>query len=517
MVFDDQADVINALLRPETYGKKVTHVNVVHSHISILFFAGDLVYKLKRAVLEPTVDFSTPEKRKMACISEMKRSAIYAPRLILGIKPVKRLKNGKIKIGGKLGEEVDTVLVEKRIPSGDILGNFLPSPIFDRFEMMDLAEYLFELHSKAKSFYSKWGVEVIRNIILQIENSLRYFPDLFDMKKLNTLTYNSMRQLVKNKRLVKFRQKSGRVKKCHGDLSLSNIAYVNKKFLLFSPMEYGGTMDTIDTLYDLSFLTMDLEARGQRRLSNILFNHYMAYMNDIEGVPLMPLYQSMHAAFKAASCARTSTVLTGEAKLKTQQGSQRYFELACKLLDDYKPVIIACGGLSGSGKSRIAREISAKMCPAPGGIILRDDVIKKQITGLVPHQKFDKTNDSPAFQKIVYEVLRQQAETAVKTGSCVVVDAMFDNEDERKAIADLARRMKVPFIGLWMDAPLGVRKERVRRRKRTPSDVRKVEELESQLTLKTGKISWHKINTNQIKEETIEEVVTLLKKYMDIA
>ena len=508
MIFDEQADVINALSNPQTYGKKTTHVNVVHSHISILFFAGDLVYKLKRAVLEPTVDFSTPEKRKMACILEMKRSAIYAPRLILGIKPVKRLKNGKIKIGGKLGEEIDTVLVEKR--------NFLPSPIFDRFEMMDLAEYLFELHSKAKPFYSKWGVEVIRNIILQIENSLRYFPDLFDMKKLNTLTYNSMRQLVKNKRLIKFRQKSGRVKKCHGDLSLSNIAYVNKKFLLFSPMEYGETMDTIDTLYDLSFLTMDLEARGLRRLGNILFNHYMAYMNDIEGIPLLSLYQSMHAAFKAASCARTSTVLTGDAKEKARKSSQHYFELACKLLDDYKPVIIACGGLSGSGKSRIAREISGKMCPAPGGIILRDDVIKKQITGLVPHQKFDKTNDSPAFQKIVYDVLRQQAETAIKTGSCVIVDAMFDNEEERKSFADLAHRMQVPFIGLWMDAPLSVRKERVRRRKRTPSDVRKVQELESQLNLKTGKITWHKINTNQIKEETIEQVVALLKNYLEI-
>ena len=91
MIFDEQADVINALSNPQTYGKKTTHVNVVHSHISILFFAGDLVYKLKRAVLEPTVDFSTPEKRKMACILEMKRSAIYAPRLILGIKPVIRL------------------------------------------------------------------------------------------------------------------------------------------------------------------------------------------------------------------------------------------------------------------------------------------------------------------------------------------------------------------------------------------------------------------------------------------
>lgn len=516
MILEDQSDIIQALCDPTTYGKNVKKVTIRQSHIALIFFAGDMVYKLKRAVIYPTVDFSTPEKRKLACISEMKRSTIYAPHLILGIKPIKRLKNGKIHIGGQRGQEIDTVIVERRIPQKSLLNFLLPSPSFDRFETMDLAESLAELHSKAKTFHSKWGTEVIQKIILRTETTLNYFPEIFNRNEVNSLTHASLDMLKKNARLVTFRQKTGRVKKCHGDLSLSNVAYDKKKFLFISPIEYNETLDCIDTLYDLAYLTMDLEMKGLRRLSNILFNHYMSYMNDIEGFPLLPLYQSLRAAFRAAVYAKTTTILTGIEKTEAIQKAQKYFALSRRFMADFKPVLIACGGLSGSGKSRIAREIGGLMNPAPGAIILRDDVVKKQITGLAPHQRFNKTMDTPAFEKVVYEVLRQQATTALRTGSCVIVDALFHDPVQRKGIEKLAQKMNVPFVGLWMDAPLSVRTERVKHRKQTPSDIRKEDELECQLSLKTGKIIWHKINTNQIKEETINDVINLLKKHIDL-
>lgn len=516
MIFNDQDDVIKALSTPSTYGSHIDKVSVIQSPIAILFFAGDLVYKLKRSVMYPGIDFSTPEKRKLACISEMKRSTIYAPYLIVGVKPIKRLKNGKIRIGGKLGQEVDSVLIEKRIPTKDILSNLLPSPSFDRFEAMDLAEQIYELHSKAKPFHKKWGVEAVKNIILENEQDLKKYPDLFDTKKVDQMTLACLDLLDKNQRLITFRQKSGRVKKCHGDLLLSNIAFIKKQFLFFSPIEYNEFLDTIDTLYDLSFLTMDFETKNLRRLSNIFLNHYMAYMNDISGLPLLPLYQSMHAAARAAEMAKASTFLKGAGREKALKLAKIYFDLIREFIVPGKAVLIACGGLSGSGKSRVAREIGGLMTPAPGAIILRDDVIKKQITGLAPHQRFNKTDDSPAFEKVVYDVLHRQAETALNTGSCVIVDALFYDEKQRKSFEKLAQKMHVPFIGLWMDAPLSVRTQRVKQRKRNPSDIRKEQELESQLSLETGPITWHKINTNGSREQTINKVTDVLKKFVTL-
>ena len=512
MISESQSDIISALANPKNYPYRIKSVEVRQSHIAILFLAGDIVYKLKRAVLLPEADLSTREKRRLACVREMKRSAVYAPNLVEKIESVRRLKNGKIVIGGHDGVEVDTVLVMRRIPDKRLLSHLLPSPKFDRFEAMDLAECLSDLHKKAKIFHNKWGVDTVKRLILENESVLACFcPDVFSKKKVNELTVKNLKLLADQGRLIKLRQKSGFVRKCHGDLLLSNIAYENEEFLFFSPIEYNENLCCIDTLYDLADLLMDLEAKGLRRLANILLNHYMAYMNDLSGFPLLGLYQSMRASRRAAVCAKKATLMHGWDRRRMIKEARHYFDLACHFVSGGKPLLIACGGLSGSGKSRIAREIAAYLDPAPGAVVLRDDIVKKQMTGLMPTETLDKKYDTAAFEEVVYDVLRQQAAGALSVGSCVILDALFYNESERLAAEELAQKMNVPFVGLWMDAPLSVREERVKTRLRNPSDVRDRAELDSQLQLNTGTIRWHKIMTDKKREKTVQEALRILR------
>ncbi len=515
MIIYNQKDVVDALLNPKLYPAKwnVKEVTVRQSHIAILFMAGNYVFKLKRAVLMPDIDFSTPAKRRLACVQEMKRSTVYAPNLILGVRSVRKLPNGRICIGGKAGEEIDTLLVMKRIPESDILGNVLPSDSFGRFEVMDLAEQLAELHSKAKPFRTKWGVPVVQKIILETERVLSCFcPSLFEREKLDSLMQGMLKNVGENSRLLAMRSKSGHVKKCHGDLLLSNIAKEGGKYLFFSPVEYDEHAECIDTLYDLSYLLMDFEMRGMRKLSNILFNHYLAYMNDVEGYPLLHLYQSMRAAERAAVCAKRSVMLQGQEKKDAVEKAQIYFKMACHFMTSYPPVLIACGGLSGSGKSRVAREIGGYLNPAPGAVILRDDIVKKQINGCPIDQHFDKAFDTPIVEKVVYDVLRQEAKIALSSGCAVIVDALFYDENERRMIEELAQDLGVTFVSLWMDAPFEVRLGRVESRKRNPSDVRTQEDLEKQLTLETGIVTWPKIITNKSREETLQDALEILNK-----
>ncbi len=516
MIIYNQKDIIEALLNPKLYPPKwhVKEVSVRQSHIALLFLAGDYVFKLKRAVLMPDIDFSTPAKRRLACVQEMKRSTVYAPNLVLGVRSVRRLPSGRICIGGQAGEEIDTLLVMRRIPDENILANILPSDDFSRFEVMDLAEQLAELHSKAKPFRTKWGVPVIQKIILETERVLSCFcPNLFEREKLDALMQSMLKSLGENSRLLALRAKSGHVKKCHGDLLLSNIAKDGDKYLFFSPVEYDDRAECIDTLYDLAYLLMDFEMRGMRKLSNILFNHYLAYMNDVKGYPLLHLYQSMRAAERAAVCAKRSVMLHGQEKKEAIFRAETYFKMACHFMTSYPPVLIACGGLSGSGKSRVAREIGGFLNPAPGAVILRDDIVKKQINGCPIDQHFDKAFDAPVVEKVVYDVLRQEAKIALETGCAVIVDALFYDENERKAIESLAKELNVAFVPLWMDAPFDVRLKRVESRKRNPSDVRTQSDLEKQLTLETGTVTWHKIMTDKTREETLEEALAVLNKY----
>ena len=513
MITESQQDVIQALSDPHTYTHKVKSIEVRQSHIAFLFLAGEKAYKLKRAVLYPEADLSTKEKRRLACVREMKRSAVYAPGLVEKIESVRRLADGQIVIGGTEGEEVDTVLVMKRIPDKYLLNKLLPSKKFDRFEAMDLAEKLVDLHKKAKVLKNKWGIDLVKRLILENESVLSCFcPDIFEKKNVEELTRKCLESLMRQSSLIRLRQKSGAVRKCHGDLLLSNIGFVDNEFIFFSPIEYNENLCCIDTVYDLADLLMDLEAKGLRRLTNILFNHYMAYMNDIGGFPLLPLYQAIRAARRAAVCAKRSTLMHGWERRRTVKEARHYFELAQHFISGKEPVLVACGGLSGSGKSRIAREIAGALDPAPGAVVLRDDIVKKQIMGLAPTQRLNKKYETPAFERVVYDVLRQQAQLALSVGSCVILDALFYNEAERIAAEKLAESEQVPFIGLWMDAPLSVREERVKSRLRNPSDVRDRAELDSQLNLDTGKVTWHKVMTNQPRYKTLQRALHVLKK-----
>ena len=150
MIVENQDDIIAALSNPKNHTGHHKKVEVRQSHIAVLFLVGDKAYKLKRAVLYPEADLSTKEKRRLACVKEMNRSAVYAPTLVEKVESIRRLDNGKIVIGGTEGKEIDTVLVMKRIPDKYLLNKLLPHPKFDRFETMDLAEKLADLHKKSK-------------------------------------------------------------------------------------------------------------------------------------------------------------------------------------------------------------------------------------------------------------------------------------------------------------------------------------------------------------------------------
>ena len=87
---------------------------------------------------------------------------------------------------------------------------------------------------------------------------------------------------------------------------------------------------------------------------------------------------------------------------------------------------------------------------------------------------------------------------------------MFHDEKQRRAIEELAREENADFQGLWVDAPLEVRIERVMSRKRNPSDVKTADELRKQLDIDVGKVDWDKIDTSGDRMATLTRVRTLL-------
>ena len=517
MLIDDQSALIAALSLPETYGLKASQKIIVkETNICDVFLTGETAYKLKRGVKYPYVDYSTPEKRLRACQKELEICQRFAPGLCFGVEEVVCDKKGKMFLRSvcpdKNAEVVDYLLSMHQFEESMLFENMIDRGDLDRFEMMDTAEKIFHLHQRAPIITTRNPVDIIKGRIYENNAMIRCFvPDIFDAEDVDMLENEQLEALKENTELLKKRQTEGKIRWCHGDLTLRNLAMWKGKVTPFNPIEFYDDLTQIDTLYDFAFLLVDMESKGQRRLASILFNHYMALSADWEGIPVLPLFLSCRAAVNAYVFAQRSSEIKDrhEASLMANRAYEQLI-ISKRFLDRPKPVLIACGGLSGSGKSRIARETAPFIGNPPGAVILRDDVLRKNFLKAGLDQYLDPSKYTPELEKKVFELLCEECAKLLKAGQSVVADALFQNEDQRKTIENLAQQMNVDFQGLWVDAPLEIRIKRVASRKRNPSDVKKPEELRQQLDVDVGKISWSKIDTSGDRMATLTKVRTLL-------
>ena len=123
----DQSDVFAFLGDAKTHGgAKVTRCD---THGAAVFLAGDRVYKVKRAVRFPFLDYSTIEKRKAACNAELEVNRRFAPQLYRRTVPITREPDGQLRIGGQ-GQPIEWAVEMVRFDENQTLDH-----IADRGEM----------------------------------------------------------------------------------------------------------------------------------------------------------------------------------------------------------------------------------------------------------------------------------------------------------------------------------------------------------------------------------------------
>jgi aminoglycoside phosphotransferase family enzyme len=116
---------------------------------------------------------------------------------------------------------------------------------------------------------------------------------------INEIRENSLQRLAAIGGLLDRRRAEGKVRRCHGDLHLRNICLLDGRPTLFDCLEFSDSLASIDVLYDLAFLVMDLEHRGLTDLSNLVLNRYLDLTDEDDGLPAIPLFLSLRAAIRA--------------------------------------------------------------------------------------------------------------------------------------------------------------------------------------------------------------------------
>jgi uncharacterized protein len=500
---DDQRAVIAFLARPSSYGPGIDRVERIETHASLIFLAGDLAYKLKRAVKLPYLDFSTPEQRRAACAAELALNRRTAPSLYLNLRRIGRAANGKIDFVEDR-PALDWVVVMRRFDQANLFDALAQKGELDGPLMDALADHIAQFHAAAEPRPGHSDVAALASIAETNHQILtKVGSDIFPAEPVAALLAGWRKSLAAAAPTIEARRIGGKVRRCHGDLHLRNICLVDGKPMLFDCLEFSEALASIDILYDLAFLLMDLEHRRLSDLANRVLNRYLDRTDDDGGLATMPLFLSLRAGIRAHITATALAIVADRGqKGEMAEEARRYLDLALQFLEPQPRRLIAIGGLSGSGKSTVAAALAPELGLRPGARVLRSDVIRKLALGAAPETRLPAEAYTPEITRQVYDVLQTRARAALEAGYTAIIDAVSLMPKERQAFAEVARQAGVPFTGFWLEAEPEVMSGRIGERRGDASDAT-AEVLAMQLRQDPGLIDWIRIDTSHGRDECV--------------
>ena len=486
----DQAAIVDFLAQPATHGGH--RVSRIETHGAFLFMAGKRAYKLKRAVRFAYMDYSSLEKRRLACEAEVRLNRRTAPGLYRGTEAIRLLRDGSLRLGGPQGRVVDWVVVMRRFEEAALLSRVAARGGLEAGTMRALAEAIWRFHDKAEIRKRGGGIKAHRAVAATIQAEIDRHAAVFDEKRRLLFRRRTEALLEQSADALERRRAAGRVRHGHGDLHLRNICLLDGVPTLFDCLEFDPDLAIEDVLYDVAYLLMDLDRQGLRPLANLVLNRYLELGGDYDGLGLLPLFLSQRAAIRAHVLASTADVAEEAARQKQlRREAGEYLDLALAYARPPAARFVAIGGLSGTGKSSVARLLAPKLAPAPGAVVLRSDVLRKQLAGVGEAERLPASAYTAKAAKQVYAEMLRRAALVAGAGHSVIVDATFTDPAQRRA-AERAASRAVPFTGLWLVAAKRVLLDRVAARRGDASDADR-ETVAAQALLPLGDITWHKV------------------------
>lgn len=475
-------DFILALADPRAYPFAVDRVDVRQTHASILFFAGDRVYKVKKPVNLGFLDFSTLRQRRYFCHEEVRLNRRLAPDVYLGVVPVVRLASGAVRFGlaaaaGRSGRIVEYAVEMRRLPEERMLDRMLEAGGVDNAVLDAIADLLVRFHQGAATgpgVDEHGRPEAVARVARRNLEELRRFageggplsPSVHARLAAAAETFLRERHDRLEERVA-----AGRIRDGHGDLHAGNICLTRNGIVVYDCIEFDAALRCGDTARDLAFLVMDLDYRGFRGFGGYLAHRYAAATADATFGEVLPFYKRHFACVRAmvAAILAADPDLEPAARNEERLRALRYFNLAGAYL--LPPSLVLLCGLPGSGKSFVARHLARPL----GAAIVHSDVVRKRLAGIgaterVPPDRVDAVYSGPMSRQ-TYQAMLEEASGLLAGGRAVVADATFPLARARRPFVELAETAGARWTVVYLDPPEDVVAQRLDARRHDPQEV----------------------------------------------
>lgn len=468
------AALIDALRDPALYEDSPECITIVETHISWVLLTGQYAYKIKKPLDLGFLDFSTLEARQRYCEQELRLNRRLAPDLYLEVVPITGSATAP-RLGGTAAA-IEYAVKMREFPQSAQLDRVL-----QRGELRD--DHVDQLARQIAGFHQRIAVAgadsvqgTAQNVREPVDENFAHIAARLeggaDREALERLRGWSDAEFTRRRASFEARKATGFVRECHGDMHLANMALIDDQVLIFDCIEFNENLRWNDVMSEVAFLVMDLDDREQSRLASRFLNDYLEITGDYAGLAVMRYYLVYRALVRAkVDCIRACQPDVDTAQRdRILEDYRGYIRLALRYTEPPPPLLMITRGLSGSGKSTVAR-LLGEHCAA---IRLRSDVERKRLHGLAAGDRSDSGIGGGIYSldatRHTYGHLENLAGQLLGHGYSVVVDAAFLERERRERFRALANTTGCAFLIVDCQTDAQTLRERVLRREQAQDD-----------------------------------------------
>jgi aminoglycoside phosphotransferase family enzyme len=311
------------LRQPHIYGAGVTQVEVIETHMSWVFLAGDRAFKLKKPICTDYVDFRAIDTRCFYCHEELRLNRRLAPAVYLSVEALSRDANGELHFG-QSQERIDCLVQMRRLPESGMLAHALIHGAADAAVMQRVAARIADFHRHLPRlrpdpviWRASLKAEIDRNERTLLEHQ-------------QTLASDKVRMLCDAQRAILHshaawfdaRIDDGHVVEGHGDLRAEHVCIAGE-ITVIDCLEFSRELRTLDVADEIAFLALDCERLQAPALADVLLRSYYALSQDTPPAGLVHFYQSLRAGIRARIAIRhLDEIVCSQPALWTQRARQ---------------------------------------------------------------------------------------------------------------------------------------------------------------------------------------------------
>jgi aminoglycoside phosphotransferase family enzyme len=325
--------LVESMMRPEFYPHNPDTVELIQTHISYIFIAGDLVYKVKKAVDFGFLDFTTLGKMKYYCDKEVLLNQRFAPHVYRNVVRIIEDPSGDLRMSN--GNRIVEYAVEmEKIPEERMLYRLIEEKTVKDEDIRRVGKYLAGVYrniqsdEKARSFGTVKTISI--NVVENFDQTRKYIGGPVNGDTLAAIETWSVSFMKNHSSLFEKRIVDGHIKDCHGDLHLQHICIDGDRISIFDCIEFNERFRYGDVASDVAFLSMDFDFNDRKDLAEIFVEAYGEESGDPDLTAILPFYKIYRAMVRAkvTSFLLDDTALDDAARNAAFLNAQRYYDLA---------------------------------------------------------------------------------------------------------------------------------------------------------------------------------------------